>query len=267
MLDGLDEQQMINNEGALTCESYRAFLIYYITYFTSAENSFNKFTDYSVSFNRKLSYASAHLSGNSFKYWLSKYLYDECEKLNPETIKSAFAILARIDNKNVLSEMVNNHCKKWINKKPEPKLAESGTSDFPFKLKGLDGKEHQLADFKGKVIYIDFWASWCGPCRQQFPFAKELHKKFSEKQLKEILFLYISIDNTEDVWKNAIEQNQLEGYHLISPGGWDSQVVRSFKINSIPRYMLIDKKGKVSNPDAKRPSSEEIQDDILKLLK
>ena len=120
---------------------------------------------------------------------------------------------------------------------------------------------------KGKVLYVDFWASWCGPCRQQFPYSKELHKKLNDKQKKQIEFIYISIDDDETRWKKGIEDNELDnGIMLLSPGGWKSDACKYFQINSIPRYMIIDKKGNIVNINAPRPSDENILDELLKLL-
>jgi thiol-disulfide isomerase/thioredoxin len=115
-------------------------------------------------------------------------------------------------------------------------------------------------------VYIDFWASWCGPCRQQFPFSKKLHDSMTKKELDKIVFLYISIDDNEATWKKAIEQNNLQGVNAISRGGWSSEVCKFFNITSIPRYMILNKNGKVVEQDAKRPADESLKDDLLKLM-
>ena len=71
-----------------------------------------------------------------------------------------------------------------------------------FTLKTDLGKHVNLDDFIGKILYIDIWASWCGPCRKQFPYSKELKHKFSKRQQK-IKFIYISIDNDYEKWKKV----------------------------------------------------------------
>lgn len=131
---------------------------------------------------------------------------------------------------------------------------------------GLDGKKFTVSDLKGKVVYLDVWASWCGPCRQQFPFAKALKDQFSKKELKDIVFLYISIDNTDETWRKAIDQLGIEGMHGFSPGGWSAPITKEYGISSIPRYILIDKSGKVADANAPRPSDPSLPDRLRELL-
>ena len=96
---------------------------------------------------------------------------------------------------------------------------------------------------------------------------RDILDSLTPKQLKSVVFLYISIDKTEEIWKNAIEQNGLgEMKNGLVPGDWSSEIVKYFQINSIPRYMLIDKKGNIVDINAKRPSEEGTYDDIIKLI-
>jgi thiol-disulfide isomerase/thioredoxin len=190
-------------------------------------------------------------------------------------VKQNYTLLSEIEKNGMYTQLLKKKCEARIktkevadkskNEKIESKNQESA-SGYP-KLKDLDGKYFTIDDLKGKVVYVDFWASWCGPCRAQMPASKQLHEMFTEKQLKNLVFLYISIDESEEAWKNAVKQIGMQGKLGISPGNWNSEIAKYFQINSIPRYMLIDKKGKIVDQDAKRPASgREIYNDILKLL-
>ena len=128
-----------------------------------------------------------------------------------------------------------------------------------------DGKPVRLESFVGKVVYVDFWASWCGPCRQQFPFSARMHEALSEKQKKKIVFLYISIDDKEDAWQKSIKDLKIIGTHAISKGGWNSEVCRRYGINSIPRYMIINSKGEIIDENAPRPSDPDLLQRLIKL--
>ena len=132
-------------------------------------------------------------------------------------------------------------------------------------MQDKSGKPVSLESFKGKVVYIDFWASWCGPCRQQFPFSKKMHDALTEKQRKKIVFLYISIDDNEDVWIKSIKDLDIQGTHTISKGGWKSEACKKFQISSIPRYMIMDAQGIIVDDNAPRPSDSELLQRLIKL--
>jgi thiol-disulfide isomerase/thioredoxin len=130
-----------------------------------------------------------------------------------------------------------------------------GQTPPPFVLKDINGKDVTLNDFTGKVIYMDFWASWCGPCREQMKSAPKLHKLFEGN--KEIVFLYINMDEKIDLGKKAIEEDKIEGIQLFS-GGFQkgNAIVKAFNISGIPRYLIIGKDGKILDNNAPRPNED-----------
>lgn len=131
-----------------------------------------------------------------------------------------------------------------------------------FKYEDMNGKVRTLSEFRGKYVLIDFWASWCVPCREQAPHWKKLVRKFKKKN---IVFLAISHDHSREDWLAAIKKEKLPGIHLIVDRK-DISFYIKFRVEQIPRYVLIDKEGKVVNINMPQPSDPEMET-ILRGLK
>lgn len=123
-----------------------------------------------------------------------------------------------------------------------------------------EGNTHKLAEFKGKYIYVDFWASWCVPCNREIPIMKELEKTLGNDN---VVFVGISIDESENDWKEALKRHELKENQFLG----NRLLAEMLSIQSIPRYIIYDKEGKLMNSNAPRPSSGDEIRDILKNLK
>jgi len=126
----------------------------------------------------------------------------------------------------------------------------------------INGEKTSLSDLKGKYVYVDVWATWCGPCKVEIPYLQEVEKKYHEKN---IAFVSISVDDPKrngswekanENWRNMVEEKELGGIQLFSPQGFQSQFIQDYKINGIPRFILIDPEGNIVDASAPRPSSQ-----------
>ena len=133
-----------------------------------------------------------------------------------------------------------------------------------FSGRTLEGKLISLKDFKGKVVYVDVWASWCGPCLEEIPYAKKLHSAFQEDK---VIFLNVSIDRSREAWKKKLgNEKDWLGTHIILDQREHDTFARNYKVVGIPKYLLIDQTGKIVSADASRPSSKSIKEEITSLL-
>lgn len=125
-----------------------------------------------------------------------------------------------------------------------------------FTYPDVNGKMVSLSDFKGKVVLVDVWATWCGPCRGEIPYLKKLEE---EMHGTDVVFIGVSVDEAKDKqkWLDFVEKEGLKGVQLLA-SGW-SKITKDYKIDGIPRFMVFDKKGNIVSVDAPRPSSPELR--------
>ncbi len=134
---------------------------------------------------------------------------------------------------------------------------KTGTSVPEIQLKDSKGNLVKLSSLKDKVILIDFWASWCGPCRRSIPQLQTLYSKYKEKGFE----IYgISVDNNANAWKRAVVENNIKWIQVNDPQG---EVAGPWQVTYIPNTYLINKKGKIVAIDAPENA---LDDMIVKLL-
>ena len=108
----------------------------------------------------------------------------------------------------------------------------------------LDQKtKMKLSDLRGKVVLLDFWASWCAPCRRENPALVELYKKYKNDGFT---VMSVSLDTDKEKWKSAIIADKLTwSNHVSDLGGWNSKIAKVYKVNTVPYTVLIDKDGRI----------------------
>jgi thiol-disulfide isomerase/thioredoxin len=136
-----------------------------------------------------------------------------------------------------------------------------GKSSYNFSLPDSNGRIYSMKDFKGKIVFIDVWATWCGPCKGEFPYLKEIEAEYHGN--KDIVFVGISIDmaSARKKWMNMIKTEGLGGIQLLDDRG--KTFGKKYDIVSIPRFLLIDREGNWIEIKCPRPSSKE---DLKRLL-
>lgn len=125
-----------------------------------------------------------------------------------------------------------------------------------FAHQDIDGNYKSLSEFKGKVVLLDVWATWCGPCLSEIQHLKALDEKYKGK---DFVIISVSVDEKHDceIWKKFIKEENLPGVQLFA-GGFDSDVANFYNIESIPRFLLFDKEGNIVAFEAPRPSDNEL---------
>ena len=119
---------------------------------------------------------------------------------------------------------------------------EDGAVAPDFVQKTPDGEDLKLSDLRGKVVLVDFWASWCGPCRRENPHVKKLYDKYNHRGFE---ILGVSLDRTKASWERAIEQDGLEWHHVSDLKGWKNEVAKMYSVSSIPHTILLDQEGRI----------------------
>jgi thiol-disulfide isomerase/thioredoxin len=140
---------------------------------------------------------------------------------------------------------------------------QKGAISPPFAYEDPNGKTITQEDLKGKLVYIDLWATWCRPCLREIPYFDTLQEAFKDR---DITFVSICQNDTKERWQKAIISKNLKGLQLYAEGD-GGQFYEDYQVTGIPRYIILDAEGKIIDSDAKRPSDKRLVEELQELLK
>ena len=194
-------------------------------------------------------------------------------EIKDQIISMLFRTQIKLDNKNIDSDYKRIHnllSSKNLKEKLTEKYKAIGiskpeTTAASFNYENHKGGTTSLNDLKGKILYIDIWATWCGPCINEMPALTELIKYFKGKNIE---FVNISIDtkNQYDKWRAMVPELNVGGLQLIADNGLKSEFMKAYSVGLIPRSILIDENGKIISAMAPRPSDPKTKNYLNELL-
>ena len=153
-------------------------------------------------------------------------------------------------------ERITKTTDSWLERKTAvDNMPKEGEPAIDFNYPDTDGNEFSLTSFKGNLVYVDVWATWCGPCKAEIP---SLQKLEADYHGKDITFMSVSVDTDKEAWEKMVADKELGGVQLWADG-W-SKITKDYAIFGIPRFMLFDAEGNVVSTNAPRPSSDEIRE-------
>lgn len=129
----------------------------------------------------------------------------------------------------------------------------------------IDGNTHKSSDFEGKVLYVDFWATWCGPCKKEIPHMAKLYEHYKDNP--KIAIISISIDTDVEAWKKMVTKDKPSWPQYIAEGPQHVKLSNDWGITAIPRFIILNADGTIRSANAVRPSASDIIQQLDEIIK
>lgn len=241
----------LNNKAWFDFIEYTGLIGAYLDDKTSKDMLDKKSTDYYLTFlnNLKIEIKSTQLQ-EKFAYDLGKY-----RMVYSKDVDSLY--------KRVMEFIVDTAKRSEITLQyTRLKNMKVGSQSTSFTFKDINGNDVSLESLKGKFVYIDIWATWCGPCIAEIPFLKALEDTLKGK---EIVFVSICMNDVRASWEKMVVNSKLGGIQLFAENSNDPFFL-NYLVSGVPRFILLDKDGKIMDANAKRPSDPQLYMQLLLLL-
>lgn len=247
----------INNTYAIFTPIYQQFVDMFVSEFF-AQQVINTTKDYDMQnyYADRYEFAKKYLQGEALNFALTKSIVEGSMRGPIEKVLDKYNDYKTLNTRREYLQVVDMLSQRFG-------AIRAGQIAPDFTAYDTNGKAVKLSSLKGKVVYVDFWATWCGPCRQQFPAERELHKKFEANP--NVVFLLVSTDSKTDPWTAFLDKEKLPGTNLWA-GDQYASIANTYNITGIPRFLLIGKDGKIASSNARRPADTRIEADIKALL-
>ena len=140
-------------------------------------------------------------------------------------------------------------------------MIDDGSLAPDFEGVTMSGRKVSLSDFEGKYVYIDVWATWCGPCKHELPYFEILKEEYKGRNIE---FVSVSIDKSRFAWENMVREKNMQGHQLFVNGDFDSNFAALYSVKAVPQFILIDPQGQIIDLTARHPSGR-VREDLAML--
>lgn len=207
--------------------------------------------------NARKVYFEEHKESPALIGLLNTYNLQQEFELFEQTVKALDASFGESPTVQRIAHDLENQKKQVEAQKP----LSPGKEAMEIEMAGVDGETMKLSDYKGKIVLLDFWASWCGPCRKENPHVVKLYEKYKDDGFE---VFSVSLDKDKSRWLAAIEKDNLVwDAHVSDLKGWSNAAAKQYQVSSIPFTVLIDKEGKIINTRLRGPQLEQTLQSIF----